>query len=353
MSRTVANPKPKLTEYEAGQVEKIAAWKAEYPNPFGELFRRAAQPIAKVVEAVFPDQLALAAINAAYKASELTATQSDIEIQAGVGDISELRHKPMEVCDALSRRVGTVAQGIAIVEGALTGAGGVWTTLLDVPLLFTLCLRTIIKTGHCYGYALDRPTDKAWVLGALAVALSSTKERRTELMARLREIEHLLLEQTQEQVVVEETASLLTQIEVFGDIPLFGAVTGGLLNLSVAHRADVTARHLFQERWLRDQGKVDEIEPSAEASKLPSLTGWSGVFSRIGYSTVYGASFGAAFPVYLVGAVFAPVTDSIRSGFRDGARAAIEGVDGLLGATAGRNGITRPALEGSPRLAGA
>ena len=182
----------------------------------------------------------------------------------------------MEVCDALSRRVGTIAQGTAIVEGALTGAGGVWTTLLDVPLLFTLCIRTIIKTGHCYGYALDRPTDKAWVLGALAVALSSTKERRTELMARLREIEDLLLEETQEQVVVEETASLLTQIEVFEDIPVFGAVTGGLLNLSVAHRADVTARHLFQERWLRDQGKVDEIEPSPDASKAPSLTGMVG-----------------------------------------------------------------------------
>src|SRR3954451_10823509 len=230
MNRTVEKPKPKLTDYEARQVEKIAAWKAEYPNPFGELFRRAAQPIAKVVEVVVPDRLALGAINAAYKASELSATRSDIAVQAGVRDISELRHKPMEVCDALSRRVGTIAQGTAVVEGALTGAGGVWTTLLDVPLLFTLCLRTIIKNGHCYGYALDRPTDKAWVLGALAVALSSTKERRTELMARLREIEDLLLEQTQEQVVVEETASLVTQIEVFEDIPLFGAVTGGLLN---------------------------------------------------------------------------------------------------------------------------
>ena len=117
MSRTVAKQKPSLTEYETRQVEKIAAWKAEYPNPFGELFRRAAQPIAKVVEVVIPDQLALAAINAAYKASELSATRSDIEVQAGVSDISELRHKPMEVCDALSRRVGTIAQGTAIVEG--------------------------------------------------------------------------------------------------------------------------------------------------------------------------------------------------------------------------------------------
>src|SRR3954447_16666848 len=123
MSRTVEKPKAKLTDYEARQVEKIAAWKAEYPNPFGELFRRVAHPIAKVVELVIPDQLAIGAINAAYKASELSATRSDIERQAGVSDIAELRQKPMEVCDALSRRVGTIAQGTATVEGALTGAG--------------------------------------------------------------------------------------------------------------------------------------------------------------------------------------------------------------------------------------
>src|SRR3954453_22504655 len=155
-----------LTDYEERQVEKIAAWKAEFPNPFGELFRRAAQPLAKVVEFIIPDQIALGAIDAAYKASELAAFQSDLKVQAGVRDITELRHKPLEVCDGLSRRVGTVAQATAAVEGALTGAGGVWTALLDVPLLFTLCLRTIIKTGHCYGYPLDITSDKAWVLGA-------------------------------------------------------------------------------------------------------------------------------------------------------------------------------------------
>ena len=289
-----------LTEYERRQIEKIAAWKAEFPNPFGELFRRAAQPLAKAVEFVVPDRVALGALNAAYKASDLTATQGDIKRQAGVRDIAELRHKPLEVCDRLSRRVGTMAQGVAAVEGAATGAGGVWTTVLDIPLLFTVCLRTIIKAGHCYGYALDRPTDKAWVMGAFAVALSSTKERRTDLLARLREIEDLLLEEIQEQIVVEETASLLTQLEVFEDIPVFGAATGTLLNWFEAHKVDVTARHLFQERWLRDNGKIDRIEPAPVADHLPSMGGWYGAFARAGYGSVYGLSFGVVFPVSLV-----------------------------------------------------
>jgi hypothetical protein len=45
-------------------------------------------------------------------------------------------------------------------EGVATGLGGMWTTDLDVPLVFVLALRTIIKVGHCYGYTLDQPQDR-------------------------------------------------------------------------------------------------------------------------------------------------------------------------------------------------
>jgi EcsC protein family len=308
-----ATTQAELTDYEARQVEKIAAWKASFPNPFGELFRHAAQPLADFVERFIPDRIALLSIDAAYNASDLSASENDIKIQAGVGHISELRHKPLQECDRLSRRAGTFAQGLATIEGALTGAGGIWTTLLDVPLLFTLCLRTIIKTGRCYGYALDKPADKAWILGALAVALSSTREKRTELTARLREIEDLLLEETQEQVLIEETASLLTQIELFEDIPVFGAATGALLNLSVAHRTDVTARHLFQERWLRDNGKLDVIEPAAEDGKFAWRSGWTGALDRAAWTTVYGLSYGAVLPFAVVRMMVRPTLRSSRS----------------------------------------
>jgi hypothetical protein len=249
-------------------------------------------------------------IDSTYRAADVAATATDIKVQAGVKELSALRQCPLEVCDKLSRRVGTIAQAIATAEGALTGAGGIWTTLLDVPLLFGVCLRTILKIGHCYGYPLDRPTDKAWVLGAFAVSLSSTRQKRTELMARLREIEELLLEQTQQQVVVEEAAALITQIELFEDIPVFGAATGALLNLSVAHKTETTARRLFQERWLRDNGKVDSIEPASDGN-VPAAQGWSGALARAGYGTAYSAAFGAALPVTLACALLSPMARPI------------------------------------------
>jgi hypothetical protein len=103
----------KLNVYESRQVEQIAAWKAEFPNPIGELFRAAAQPLAKAVEYIIPDTVALLAIESTYRTAELAATANDIKAQAGVTELSALRQRPLELCDKLSRRVGTIAQVIS------------------------------------------------------------------------------------------------------------------------------------------------------------------------------------------------------------------------------------------------
>ena len=121
MTSTVVKSETKLTDYEQAQVEKIASWKASHPNAFGELFHRVARPVARFFEFIVPDAVALGAIEAVYKASDLAATQEDIKLQAGVADLSELRQKPMQVCDELSRRFGSMGQGVATLEGAPRG----------------------------------------------------------------------------------------------------------------------------------------------------------------------------------------------------------------------------------------
>jgi hypothetical protein len=172
--------------------------------------------------------------------------------------------------------------------------------MLDIPLLFGLALRTIIQVGHCYGFPLDRPTDRAFVLGILAAALSNSRERKQRILARLREIEELLLEETQENLVVEEAASLLFQIEVFEEVPGVGAISGAVLNHSAIHRVERTARHVFQERWLRENGKVDVIVPAADAVPVPSTSHWSDVLARGLYAGCYSLGYGLALPGLLL-----------------------------------------------------
>src|SRR5262249_47608078 len=101
----------RLTEYESSQVDRIAAWKVEHPNPFGELFRRAAQPVADLVEYILPDRVALSALETSYQAARMSAMPVDFLKKAGVQEITELRSKPLATCDELARGVGATAQG--------------------------------------------------------------------------------------------------------------------------------------------------------------------------------------------------------------------------------------------------
>jgi hypothetical protein len=326
MKRRAQRDQGRLTDYEAEQVEQIAAWKSEPPNPLSELWRIVTQPGAKVLEMIIPDRLVRAAIEKADDAAQIMAGHEDIKRQAGVRDLSELRDRPLEECDRLARQTGLAAHALAIAEGAATGAGGVATTLLDVPLLFTLALRTIRKIGHCYGYPLDDPSGRRLVLAILLVASSGSLQVRRERLNQLRELEDLVVEEAEEDLIVQEALSLLFQLEVFEEVPGAGAISGAVLNVTFMNRVEVAARRIFQERRLVHGGKVDEVEP-AEVPPRALATGLTGALGRAVYSGCYYIGFGAGLPFYAAAAVVGPMNNTLTRGLRDGAAAATRSAD--------------------------
>jgi hypothetical protein len=314
-----------LTSYETEQVQEIAVWKSQPPNPVSELWQRITLPVARVVKRLIPDPLVRAAIAQSYETSARLAGQKDIERRAGVDNLADLRNRPLEECDRMAKQVGANAMVLATVEGAATGAGGVLTTLIDVPLLFVLTLRTILKIGHCYGYALDDRKDRQFVLGVLVTAVSGTPETRRQRIDRLDQVEDLLIEETQEEVLTEELTSFLFQVEIFEEVPGVGAISGGLLNLAFLRRVDQTARRAFQERWLLDNGKVDAIAP-AEVHPRYLAPGWSGGLGRLAYSGCYSLGFGAALPVFVTAELIRPMGTALTRGIRESAAQARRGI---------------------------
>jgi hypothetical protein len=297
-----------LTEYESAQIEQVAAWKSTPPNPIAELFKTVTLPVADWLEKVIPDRVVIAAIDKAYGVSDRLAGQDDIKQQAGVQDLTKLRKEPLEECDRLALQVGVAAQVLATAEGAATGAGGVLTTLIDIPLLFVLSLRTILKVGHCYGYTLDHPHDRTLVLGILITATSGSLATKRQRIDQLREVKHLLVEETQEDILADEALSVLFQLEVFEEVPGIGAISGALLNLAFVRRVEITARRVFQERWLEDNGKVHVIRPlPVHARHL--VHGWRGAVARVAYSGFYSFGYSVGLPINVARSLFrsAPV----------------------------------------------
>ena len=210
--------------------------------------------------------------------------------------------RSLEECDAEAIQVGSTANGIALAEGALTGAGGPITTLLDLPLLFGLSLRTIVRIGRCYGFPLDQECDRKFVLGVLIAAASGSLAVRLDRLGQLRDVEDWFLQETQEEIITNEAAALLFQLEIFEEVPAVGAISGGLLNLAFIRRVELTSRRVFQERWLHRRGKVDVIAPYETHARVLAH-GWAGALVRAAHAGGYGVGYATALPFWLLAAL--------------------------------------------------
>ncbi len=300
---TRARPaKQRLTAYETEQVQAIAAWKSKAINPVAETWKVIALQAAKLVTAFVPDGLVRSGTELAYSAARSLAAPESIAREAGVKNIQELREKPLQECDRLARKVGVAARGLAAIEGAATGAGGPVLTLVDVPLLFASALRTIIRISHCYGYRGDQPSDRYYNLGVLTIATAGSLATRLERLEQLDDLKEILVEEIQVDVVKSELLSFLFQLEVFEEVPGIGIVSGSLLNLSFMSGVENTARRVFQERWLKDNGKIREIEPAIKPER-GMATGWAGLIGRAVAPVCYGVTFAAALPVFTAAAL--------------------------------------------------
>ena len=205
-----------------------------------------------------------------------------------------------------------------------------WTTALDMPLVFVLALRTVIEVGHCYGYTLDQAKDRPFVLGILLVASSGSLETRRDRLSQLKSEQDYLLAENQMAVVKREVLSFLFQREVFEEVPGIGAVTGGYLNLTFLQRIglELTARRIFQERWLIDTGKIrEEVTPADVPARMPA-PGWGGAMGRAAHGGGYYAGYTAGIPIALASALIPSAVSVLGHGLKDGARDSIAAVSG-------------------------
>jgi hypothetical protein len=289
-----------LSRYEAEQVRQIAIWKSLPPNPVDEICRLITLPWARFLERIVPDWIVVRIVDRSY---EISRALAGLELaNRAAGDFrrgADSDDRSLAECDARAARVATAARTISFVEGAVTGAGGVVTTLVDIPVLFVLSLWTIQKIGRCYGYTPDRARDREYVLAVLITATAGSLGLRRERLDRLHGLKAWLVETTQEEIIADEFVSLLFQLEIFEEIPGVGFISGAVLNFLFCRKVDTTARRVFQERWLRDHGKVTVIEPAPAPHHLIAV-GPAAVLTRAARSASYYVAFGVAFPVCLV-----------------------------------------------------
>ena len=226
-----------------------------------------------------------------------------------------------------------------------------------VPLQLVAAFAMIAKIGHCYGYRLDRPIDRAMLLDLLELSFIEQPAKRVALLDRLNaSLDHPdahlldtddLAVQAGRDVVADELAD-----EIVTRIPLLGSLVGFVADRTFTHAAGESAMRFFQERHLRDTGKVSSIPPSAARLRKSSLSEVGSALGKTIYAGGAIVGFTATFPVAFVGRMLSWWHSPVTLGGIDGSAAAVRSATAIVrGGAAARLTSSQAVTEATASVA--
>ncbi len=271
------------TAYEEKQIELIREWEREEPGVVSKAIGILTQPLAWLVQQVIPDAAIMGALDFASAIAKSLSDHDDLLRDAEVSTLAELHDLDLERLDGLADEVHDWAVGVAAAEGAATGAAGLPGMVADVPVVITLALRTIHKIGLCYGYPSNDEVDQKFIFAVLSASGTNSVKEKLASLALLRSLQVILMRQTWKTMSEKAVASQLskeagvialrslakqlgvnlTKRKALAAIPVIGAAVGGTANGWWLKEVGWAARRSFQERWLRDHGKLASQSPAA------------------------------------------------------------------------------------------
>jgi hypothetical protein len=261
-----------MTPYERKVLQELRDWQAEPPSWGTRLLAKPGGKVAEVVKVVVPTAALRAALNGADKLGRRLSDQRSILARAGVADLAALRALPLQRADGLARTVARRALALGGVTGAVFGVAGAAGLVADVPTLLTLAMRTIHRTGLCYGEKPPAADGRRLALGIFALVSANSAEEKTLAVRSLHAGAALLDAATRdgiERIAERELAKDATiyslqnlaraiglnlgKRKIAGSVPVVGAAVGAAVNAWYLSDVARAARYTFQERWLAER----------------------------------------------------------------------------------------------------
>lgn len=316
------------TDYERRQVKAIAEWKGEVPGWASRCLARVRQPLGRIGMRLVPESTLRKTLSALDTAIDADRQVQKFKNEAGVKSVEDLKHGPLERCDSLAERSGVRAERLALGMGAVAGVGGLPTELAGIPILLTAALRSIHRTGLCYGYRLDAKFDRSYLLAVLDLSAADDPERRQIIRDHLARLAHGEQEADGQAVGLNDIETSVAGDLALEVVPAIGDLAAIVLDYTMMKQVDRTARMVFLERWLRDTGRIDaEIAPAPAHPRDEALRNLRDLAGQAAYLTGFGVGFGVVLPVAALGRAARLLPAPAVRGARDGARDAVRSAD--------------------------
>lgn len=311
-----------LTAYEEKQVQAIAEWKAVRPSVLEASLGRLTSSVYNRIGSIVPHTHVGPLLIKAFELAERVDTKTEIKKLAHVHQIEDIKIKTLEECDLLTSQIQQKAESVGLTEAMLSEAGGLATELLNMPFQAREVILFLKRFAHCYGYTLEGRNADAYLKTLIILAHESDVSKRLELLHRLKALEAQSLSdeeiEKENESIAAEIGSGFVEGSLMEFVPYAGVLISVYNDFEYFHHLSIVAKHVFQERHLRDQGKVLEIPPAVKGKRESTAANFYGFTRQLVYLAGYGTGYGTGFLGYGLGLIVKTLVPPVAEGALDG-----------------------------------
>lgn len=235
-----------MTDYEEKVLDELRVWERKLVKRSGMLNRLSKKTQTKV-NSFIPEKAHKVITNSIKNMVKATLLGSNMTTKKQQATGMSLYER-----DELFKVKLSSFRKTAVVEGAGTGAGGIFLGIADFPLLLTIKMKFLFESAAVYGFDTNEYEERLFLLHIFQLAFSSDEKRIETLyiIENWEEQKHKIAD-IDWQVFQQEYRDHIDLVKMFQLIPGFGAVVGAFANYNLLDQLGETAMNVYRLRLLQ------------------------------------------------------------------------------------------------------
>jgi hypothetical protein len=186
-----------------------------------------------------------------------------------ITEVEELQNLPIEQLDYLAEQLMAKQRLLAFGQGGLTGMGGTFLLIADLPALAVIQLRSLQHLALVYGYDVRRPIEmvnllKLFYVATLPKAYQALEWKKLVEAVEEQDLDHVFyqgddsilqeasLEQLTNQLAKSFVITMLRKKLIQG-VPFVGMAVGAGMNYRFSQQVIEIGQHFYQKRRLLEE----------------------------------------------------------------------------------------------------
>ncbi len=233
--------------YEQKAFQEAQRWLVKMEKNEG-LFYKKSKKMQNVWNKKIPKKFHQIVTESIKKMIQLSITSSEYIYKISVDDQWNLEEREKKIVERFEYYKKT-----AMVEGASTGAGGLFLGMADFPLLLGIKMKFLFDLGQLYGFDVKKHEERMFLLHLFFLTYSRDKKKQ-EVLHIVKNWDRFKwkFEEVDWYHLQQEYRDTLDVVKLFQLVPGFGAIVGVWANARLLEQLKETAMNASRLRIMND-----------------------------------------------------------------------------------------------------